>query len=412
MLSLPSQVKVTSGVGASWRTDLLKLLVVGFVLAFVAIGALVVPPAAHAAVASPSPKKVQLQELTMIDQHTGWALAKDRTKVLFTRRGFAHWSDVTPPRLSLPPNDQLNMITASFFPDASHGYLGVLQNGKTSLWITRDSGKTWKSESFDFSPLTMVGIYQITFIDASHGWIAFDKAHGLGRYQIVLMSTNNGGKTWQQLLDTTQSSSSGLPADDPKDFHFVSTQKGWVTGPEDWEPSVVRLYVTNNGGKNWSRVIIPALPGSAFSESSGPYFQGNNYGTLPVISGPLNGNSEFLTVYHTGDGGKTWASYPSISTTSLVEFRSQFFLTAHEGWTLGLDSNRKPIIHRTKDGGLHWETVHPAGLGSMTEVIMTLDFLTPTVGWTINKADDGTETLFQTNDGGLHWQAQQSFIAA
>ena len=61
---------------------------------------------------------------------------------------------------------------------------------------------------------------------------------------------------------------------------------------------------------------------------------------------------------------------------------------------------------------LHWETLHPVGLRSMTEVIMTLDFLTPNIGWTINKADNGTQTLFQTNDGGQHWQAQQLFIAA
>ena len=95
----------------------------------------------------------------------------------------------------------------------------------------------------------------------------------------------------------------------------------------------------------------------------------------------------------------------TLQTKATTEWNTLTFLNAEQGWVLGLDSSRKPIIHRTSDGGRSWKTVHPAGLHPFTEVILNLNFLTPMQGTTIEKADDGTQMLFQTNDAGQHWYA-------
>ena len=362
--------------------------------------------ASTSAKAAPVDGPLQLTELTMIDQQNGWSLERNPTRVLHTSTGPEQWHDVTPRGLNLPDNDIFNSITASFFLDANHGYLGVFQDGATFLLLTEDGGQTWNRVPFDFSPFTYVGIYQIDFLDAQHGWLAFDKDHGFGHFQVVLMSTSDGGKTWQQLLDTTEGPASGLPDLWPKHFKFTDTLHGWVTGNENNAPDV-RLYVTSDGGKTWSHAKIPTLPNATYSESYGPFFRDNKYGTLPVLFGNDTGDGQYLTVYRTTDGGKTWTMGPVLSTTSFTEFRMLTFNTANDGRVLGTDVNGNPVLHETHNGGKTWQTIYPTGLTNFTEVIYDLDFLTASKGWTINQDNNGTLTLFETHNGGRSWQVLQ-----
>lgn len=369
---------------------------------------LFMPGSASAQTAVEHGKPVQVSELNMLDQRTGWALAQDRAGVLYTQQGPERWVDVTPPGLNLPPNDVMNSITASYFLDASRGYIGVLQDGQTSLLFTQDSGKTWETVAFDFSPLSMVGIYQIEFIDAQHGWLAFDKHHGFGQYHVVLMSTNDGGKSWKQLLDTTEDEASGVPIYWPKHFHFTSEQQGWMIGNE--ESADVRLYATSDGGKTWSPQGVAPVENGLFTASYGPYFRGSQTATLPVTAGLTDGSTSNLLTYRTTDGGKTWKLGEVLSAPGFTEFRALTFRTANEGWSLGLNEKGTPVIHQTRNGGQSWNTLNPQGLESISEVILDLDFASPTRGWTINKAEDGTLTLFETRNGGRSWQALQPVV--
>ncbi|MBV8694997.1 MAG: hypothetical protein JO183_05860 [Ktedonobacteraceae bacterium] len=349
---------------------------------------------------------IQLSTLTMLNLQTGWALEKNNTRVFFTHDGPTRWMNITPPGLTLPGNDPLNSITASDFPDTAHGYLGVLQNGATTLLISRDSGKTWQSVPFDFSPLTAVGIYQIDFLDAVHGWLAFDEDHGFGNFRIALMSTSDGGKTWQRLVDDKQGLDGGLPIKDPKHFLFTSPKVGWMTGPEDFAPEI-RLYATEDGGKTWQRSTnIPPIQNVAFSHSYGPYFNHANDGTLPVTYGVQGDNALHLAIYRTDNGGKSWSVVQTASSNTVIA--SDSFLTfrnAHDGWLLGLDQNNQPILRLTQDGGVHWKVLHPIGLQGFNGVVLDLKFLTSTTGWLVTNDTSGNTILFQTNDAGQNWQA-------
>ena len=366
---------------------------------------------ANASPSKANPQKVQLEAVSMINSYNGWAVEKDRTRVFYTNKGILDWKNVTPAGLHLPGNDELNAITSYFFLDAKHAYLGVLQNGVTSLLWTQDSGKTWTTVHFNISPF---GISQITFLDAQHGWMAFDIDHGMEKYYIALMNTRDGGKTWHTVLDMTPDTQSSLPEQGLKYFTFTSPYKGWVTGTEDFNALNARLYETLDGGKTWTRVSLPALPHGTYSYSYGPYFTNAHNGTLLVRYGfnPGVGTGYYLLTYRTSNGGKTWAAAgPVLQTNAPNEWNTPTFCNAEQGWVLGLDSSRKPILHRTSDGGRSWKTVHPVGLQPFTEVIFDLNFFTATQGITIDKADDGTQTLFLTDDAGQHWHALHPVVS-
>ena len=369
------------------------------------------PETANASPAKETPQKVQLEAVSMSTAHDGWAVEKNRTRVFHTNNGLLHWKNVTPAGLHLPVNDDRNAITTYFFLDAQHAYLGVLQNGATNLFWTQDSGKTWTTAHFHISPY---GISQITFLDAQHGWMTFDIDHGMEKYYIALMSTSDGGKTWQTVLDMTPNTHTSLPEQGLKSFTFTSPQKGWVTGTEDFNAINARLYETPDGGKTWTRVGLPALPHGTYSYSYGPYFTNAHDGTVLVRYGfnPGAGTGYYLLTYRTHDGGKTWAAAgPVLQANVPNEWVAQAFRNAEQGWTLGVDSTSKPILNQTCNGGRSWRIVHPAGLQPFTEVILDLKFFTATQGITIDKADDGTQTLFLTDDAGQHWDALHPVVS-
>lgn len=354
-----------------------------------------------ASVESEQAQEVQLQEIRMVAEQDGWALEKDRTRVFFTNKGPSHWRDVTPPGLNLAANDLANSLTAFYFPDAHHGYIGVVQNGATSLLQTADSGKSWTATPFDVSTLPF-GISQIEFLDAEHGWVVLDLDHGHSKYEIALLSTSDGGKTWQKLLETSDNGASSLPSFNTKVFSFTSAQHGWVTGSET-TTDTARLFETNDGGKTWRRYPFPALPYAQASDSYGPYFTNANDGTLPITY-VSPGDPVYLTTYRTSDGGKNWTPDPVLQTNVATEWNTLTFFNAERGWTLGVDADQKPIIYQTSDGGWCWKILHPEGLQAFTGGIVDLNFETATKGSLISRADDGTHILFETYDAGEHWR--------
>ena len=369
------------------------------------------PETANASASTENLQEVQLDAVSMTSEHNGWAVEKDRTRVFHTNDGLLHWENVTPTGLHLPVHDELNAITTYCFLDARCAYLGVLQNGATSLFWTQDSGKTWTTVPFNISPY---GISQITFLDTQHGWMVFDKDHGHGNYYITLMNTSDGGKTWQTVFDMTPDTRSSLPEQGLKAFTFTSSQKGWATGTEDFNAPNARLYETLDGGKTWTRVSLPVLPNGTYSYSYGPYFTNAYDGRVLVRYGfqPGAGTGYYLLSYRTSDGGKTWdAAGPALQSNVPNEWIAQSFRNAEQGWTLGVDNTSKPVLCRTHDGGRSWKTVQPTGLQPFTEVIEDFKFFTTTQGITIDKADDGTQTLFLTIDAGHHWHALHPLVS-
>ncbi len=384
----------------------LFFLLFSLLLVLTASVGLFAPAVARAASLPAKHTNIQLSALTMIDQQHGWGLDQDETHVFSTKQGPEHWVSVTPKGLNLTSNDPYNRITASFFSDATHGYLGVLQNGKTLLLSTQDSGRTWRTTPFEIPILSNpVDIHQITFLDARHGWLSFDRNHNQpGHFDILLMSTSDGGKTWQTLFDTSVNPSVlPLPFGQSSNFTFVSPQNGWVTGIS--LSADVYFYATRDGGKNWSKANIPAIKDSYYVESHGPFWHNSRVGTLFVRYDANSSGESFLLTYQTHDGGQSWTVGTSSPAASSVAFIDLALLNAQEGWSFGLDSNNQYVVHHTSNGGRTWQIFNPTGLVQpASSVIQGAEFLNAKTGWVIIKDANNNLNLYQTRDGGHSWR--------
>lgn len=75
----------------------------------------------------------------------------------------------------------------------------------------------------------------------------------------------------------------------------------------------------------------------------------------PLFLDPNNGMViSGLEMIRSADGGRTWSS---ISLSSGKEFYSFAFADHQNGWAVGTDSDNKPLIMMTVDGGFTWQSV-------------------------------------------------------
>lgn len=374
------------------------------------IGAFLAPSIASAQTMPASTHKIQIAGLSMIDQQHGWAFAENYAHIYSTHQGPEHWHDVTPSQLINTTN---TLVTSSFFPDARHGYIGILQNQTQILLSTQDSGQTWQTTSFTLStPGGPYYLYQISFLDSQHGWLAFSASGPQpGSSDIALLRTSNGGKTWETLLNTVENEASlHRPYGQTIHFTFANLQQGWVTGI--WLSGEVYLYSTHDGGKTWSKDTIAPIKGGNsvdFTQGYGPFWQGKHVGMLFVKYDTSSGNGmPHLTAYQTQDGGKTWLLGPSSPATWYTEFTNFSSLNARQGWSFGFDGQGQFVLHHTNTGGRFWDIIHPSGLLKADvdwQVLGGLTFLTPQTGWVWIKDKQNTWNLFQTNNGGHSWHA-------
>lgn len=123
---------------------------------------------------------------------------------------------------------------------------GTIVGEMGTILRTEDGGKTWKSvnlEWFDILPESSLdmgsflpALYDVFFVDESHGWIAGEKG--------VVLSTNNGGAEWIPLLAGTANSFYSV--------FFGNNLEGFISGQDG------TLLLSDDGGRNWTEVEKPS----------------------------------------------------------------------------------------------------------------------------------------------------------
>jgi photosystem II stability/assembly factor-like uncharacterized protein len=220
---------------------------------------------------SPDFQLTSLQQLHFVDQQHGWLV--DVFGVWNTADGGVHWKNVFP---IADHTDAGELIQGAFT-----GPAGGMVLSTHGIYITNDSGETWRQTSKDN------GFTAIYALDKKVGWVWSD---GIQR-------TTDGGKTWSQLY-TTEAKIRIMS------LQFINRAKGWATGVEvsDSFGSSVRnknadnpwhgvLLHTTNGGKDWSKLTVPtdqAFDRVFFSDSQNGWLLG------------------MRRIYRTIDGGITW----------------------------------------------------------------------------------------------------------
>jgi photosystem II stability/assembly factor-like uncharacterized protein len=303
------------------------------------------------------------------DSMNGFAGGHDAT-VLKSVDGGKNWTDVLipefnsgaksasfgPPRPPLYPGKgstkgpaELPEAGAVEFIDAQRGWIGTnsFEQPYTLIFRTENGGDTWTKQIARGAG----NIEKVQFLDDGlHGW-------AIPLFDTAVWRTTNGGSTWFTLDFNGNVNDVFFTA-----MQFLDQNTGFVayhtTG--DVIEDVVQglessIYKTQDGGQSFDRVfgfhdVFNSVPnGNAFEDlSHGPDFSSvkffDDLRGFAVGRQTDGGNTSFLRLYATENGGATWrfVNQPQAN-------RKILMTTLLHGWALrsGLD---QPVLE-TRDGG-------------------------------------------------------------
>lgn len=256
-------------------------------------------------------------------------------------------------------------LISVFFTSSDKGWVAG-DNGY--LAYTEDGGKSWKPKILN----TAANINEIYFRNDDDGYLV------AGRKIFV---TKDGGKNWKedQIVNPREF------RDGVAEFlsiRFNSKKQGFVVGAvidkNDRNRVVDSLLLrTTNGGKTWSRIIVPTK-----LELFHLDFDGKREGW---IVGDLG------TILVTRDGGNSWKLQKSGTKETLynVDFRDEL-----NGYVVGSSG----IILRTENGGENWERVKSVAETTLFRV----DFSNDKNGWIVGSKG----TVLRSFDRGQTWEKQ------
>jgi photosystem II stability/assembly factor-like uncharacterized protein len=333
-----------------------------------------------------------LSSIHMLDTQAGWAVT-EKGHIISTTDGGVHWKNVTP---QYPSTSGQQKVVADFFT-LSIAWVAVSQiatDGTTTVVVyhTTDGGQTWQNTTIQqISP-----IYQITFVDAQHGWMLSKQADLASAEAIDILRTTDGGKTWVVVSSALPASTDTPPpgklpfGGDKAGLGFPDTMTGWITGSFPLN-GYVFFYVTRDGGATWNRQTLPFSPDQATTQIAirPPRFFTATEGILPVSF--VTENASSLALYVTHDGGVSWkATTPIVALAGTADF-----IDMNHGW-----ASNGTFLYVTSDGGQQWAKLSPGG---SFQRIIQLDFVSSHIGWAIGATDSHTPSLLKTLDGGQTW---------
>lgn len=342
---------------------------------------------------SPRPLAIQLVSNTW-----GWVLTDQ--SVLVTADGGKSWKDITPPQIAGVASSNKGI----FFLDPTHGWIVVPgeRNAESAIGFTIlrtiDGGKTWDSHILTSPDIVYADSANepayIDFLDSLNGWVVMKIATGINFSRGDLYRTSDGGVTWKKL---------NIPIGDA--VHFSSSSDGWTVGG----PGNNQIFVSHDGGENWSPESILLPPPAKQAMYDLPVFQDTQHGTLPVTFEDETLNGSGVGVYTTADAGKFWKLSTRVTPTNIDKYGSgtkvPIVIVNPTSWLIATNQT----LIKSADQGKSW-TPQPAS--GLPESITQIAFSSSMVGWALGTVTTcGTEpknctsssVLVATSDGGTTW---------
>jgi photosystem II stability/assembly factor-like uncharacterized protein len=256
-------------------------------------------------------------------------------------------------------------LVAVFFTSSDNGFVAG-DNGY--LTATRDGGRTWMKQPIN----TKENITEIYFRNDDNGYLTAGKD---------MFITKDAGRTWQK---TVIFNAGDFRGNTPEflSIRFADKKLGIAIGSLlNKSGRVVDSLVmrTNNGGENWSRVVVPSK-----KELFHLDFVNGSRGWIVGDDG---------LILETEDSGLNWQTQKSGTLKALynVDFRD-----TNNGYAVGEDG----IILRTETGGLNWETIKT----SFPNTFLRVDFADEKNGWIVGFGG----TILRSSDKGRTWVRQES----
>ncbi len=238
----------------------------------------------------------------------GWA-AGDGGTVITTDDGGITWK-----QQETTLTDDINDI---YFRNKDDGFL--LAGNR--IWQTANGGARWR-ETNSFAAQEFNGLpelYSLRFVNKKRGWIVGSISRGQAVTDSLVLTTADGGATWERQSVPTRTELIDLAFDDER--------RGWVVGADG-----VILY-TEDGGVSWTL------------QRSNTKVTLYNVEFRNARTGWAVG--ERGTILRTSDGGVTWFAMRSPVTATLLSVR---FVNNDDGYAVG----RGGTVIRTGDGGRAW----------------------------------------------------------
>ncbi len=259
------------------------------------------------------------------------------------------WRSIGPPRAGRV------VAVAGVRGEPETYYFGAVGGG---VWKTNDAGRTW-NPIFDSQPVASIGAIavapsnpQVIYVGSGETDMRSSISVGNGMYK-----STDGGKTWAN-IGLTDSRQIGRILIDRKDPNTVFVAAlGHAYGPNS-ERGVFR---SNDGGKNWQRIL----------------FKDENTGAIDLAFEPGNPQTIYASLWQTRR--PPWSIYPPSN-----------------GPGTGL--------YRSKDGGDHWELISGHGLPSegLGRIGIAIAPSNPQRIYLIVDAKEGG--LYRSDDGAQNWQ--------
>ena len=225
----------------------------------------------------------------------GFGYAATSSGLAVTSDAGSTWRPATPPGVAATD------IRAVRFVDPANGLVVALSGTERqsfSLWRTGDGGLTWTSSRLPMPASADAGApISLAAPDASHVLIGLSLQPGIGLPGPgVLLASSNGGRTWSRRI---------LPGSG--EIAFTSASQGWLA------PVDGRLYRTHNGGRTWGRVPIRAPAGfhSLLPLAELPVFSDSMHAVLPVTF--RRGKRAAVSFLTSSDGGNTWRTAAAVA---------------------------------------------------------------------------------------------------
>jgi photosystem II stability/assembly factor-like uncharacterized protein len=298
-----------------------------------------------------------------------------------TTNGGATWIEL--PRLGSTINDIA-------FADSTRGFA----TGEGGYFVTTDAGATWEEQlegpfGFALSCPTKTIVYgtgerKLSILKSTNGGLNFAKTilnDDFDNASFATINTGNilaglGGVRGDSLLRTTNGGLNWKAQGDfsqlkPFTVYFVDSLLGFVA------TEYVRLFMTADGGKTWtSKQVIGLVDTIGWFKDF--FFVNRQIGWLV---GGLHG-----TIAKTTDGGSVWFVQRSTRRTlTNIHFSDSLY-----GWVVG----NQLTMYRTTNGGATWLDVVPP----MNVLTQDVYFQNRNEGWLLS-----ANTLFKTTDSGTTW---------
>ena len=324
----------------------------------------------------------------------GFGYALTGSELALTGDAGSSWRNATPPGLTASD------IRSVRFLDSTNGFVIALAGADHrafTLWRTNDGGLTWTSSQLSM-PTAVDAAAPISVVapDASHIFVSLSLQQGLGLPGPgVLLASSNGGRTWSREL---------LPGSGA--IAFATPLRGWLA------PVDGRLYRTTNGGRTWRQATVPAPATfrSTLPLAEAPTFSDPLHAVLPVTF--RRGSRASLSFVTTSNGGTTWRTAATVTgrRAAAPAGRVAAGVTDASNWVALPDGGHRIV---SLENGKTTRTVATAGLPLTAHgfELEDVSFASPSIGWaTVSTCAAGTgkhctrsEGLFRTVDGGSTW---------